>query len=291
MKKDIFNGKIKKEYFSYILAYMIFFIVLFMGIGALCIYASIWGMTTKTSGERLLITSFGVIAFLLVGVYAFLEMLVIRRFPKYKKIRRVLFNSDIYFTDSTSDEYFGGSRTICEQRNNAAFDLVTAFAELEKGMGKKKPIRYTVYGAMSIVMSVIGLVALIVMPFLFDKGIIFPNMSDEIFVFLFILLDLVCIALAIFFLFNALKAGITAQFENHKWTYELYSALVDISVLQNRKKNKFWYDRDQAEQIESLVKSLSENAELKLETRGNKIVSFRVVDTMNNSVRFTGLFT
>ena len=39
-----------------------------------------------------------------------------------------------------------------------------------------------------------------------------------------------------------------------------------------------------------MVKAASENAELKLETKGNKIVSFTVVDTLNNSVRFTGLF-
>ena len=52
-KKDIFNGKIKKEYFSYILGYMIFFALLFVIGGALCIYASIWG----TSGERVLITT------------------------------------------------------------------------------------------------------------------------------------------------------------------------------------------------------------------------------------------
>lgn len=83
MKKDIFHGKIKQEYFSYILGYMIFFVLLFIAIGALCIYASIWGMTTNSSGERLLIASFGVIAFVLASVYVFLEFLVIHNFPKY----------------------------------------------------------------------------------------------------------------------------------------------------------------------------------------------------------------
>ena len=70
LKKDIFKGKIKKEYFSYILVYMIFFVLLFVGVGALCVYASICGMTTNSYGERLLIASFGVIAFVLAGVYA-----------------------------------------------------------------------------------------------------------------------------------------------------------------------------------------------------------------------------
>jgi len=85
--------------------------------------------------------------------------------------------------------------------------------------------------------------------------------------------------------------AIMAPLENYKWIYELYSALVDIAVRKNNKKLKFWYDVDQLEQIKSLVKSASENAELKLETKGSEIVSFTVVDTSNNSVRFKGLFT
>ena len=82
-----------------------------------------------------------------------------------------------------------------------------------------------------------------------------------------------------------------APYENNKWKFELYSSLVDISVRKNNKKHKFWYNVDQLEQIENLVKSASENAELKLETKGNTLVSFTVIDTLNDSVRFTGYFT
>ena len=38
------------------------------------------------------------------------------------------------------------------------------------------------------------------------------------------------------------------------------------------------------------MKSASENAELKLEAKRNKLVSFKVVDTLNQRVIFTGLF-
>ena len=290
MKKDIFNEKIKKEYFSYILGYMIFFVLLFIAIGALCIYASICGMTTNTYGERLLIASFGVIAFVLAGVYVFLELLVIHNFPKYKKIRRILFNSDIYFTDSTSNEYFGGSRTIRGRRNKAAFDMVTTFAEAEKRMGNRKPVRYTVYSALTLIMAVLGLADLIAIPLLYENSTVFSNVSQKVFLFCYLSVGFVCIALAILFLICALKVGIMAPLENHKWTYELYSALVDISVRQNNKKLKFWYNIDQLEQIENLVKSAFENAELKLETTGNTLVSFKVVDTLNQRVIFTGLF-
>lgn len=290
MKKDIFHGKIKQEYFSYILGYMIFFVLLFIAIGALCIYASIWGMTTNSSGERLLIASFGVIAFVLASVYVFLEFLVIHNFPKYQKIRRILFNSDIYFTDSTSSEYLGGSRTLRGRRNKAAFEIVTAIAEAEKEMGDKKPIRYTIYSALALLFSVIGLTVLIALPLLFDSGTIFPNMSDGFFAVLLISVAFVCVSLAIIFFIRAYRIALMAPLENDKWIYELYSVLVDISVRQNNKKLKYWYNIDQFEQIEDLVKSASENAELKLETKGNKLVSFKVVDTLNQRVVFTGLF-
>lgn len=270
---------------------MIFFVLLFVAVGALCIYASIWEMTTNSWGERLLIAFFGVIAFVLAIVYVFLEMLVIRRFPKYKKTRRILFNSDIYFTDSTSDEYLGGSRTIRGRRYKNAFEVITAIAEIEKRMGDRKPIRYKVYSALAHIMAVLGLVVLIAMPLLFDNGAIFPNMPDGIFALLYISVDFVCIVLAIVFLIRTLKVGIMAPYENNKWTYELYSSLVDISVRQNNKKLKFWYNKDQIEQIESLVKSASEKAQLKLITKRNKVVSFMVIDTLNNCVTFTGLFT
>ena len=80
-------------------------------------------------------------------------------------------------------------------------------------------------------------------------------------------------------------------FKEIEWYSPLYFSLVDISIRQNNKKQKFWYDKDQLEQIEKIVNYVSQNAELTLETRGNKIVSFTVIDTLNNSVRFTGYFT
>ena len=89
---------------------------------------------------------------------------------------------------------------------------------------------------------------------------------------------------------NTSKMPPSKAFKKIEWYSPLYMSLVDISVRQNNKKLKFWYDKDQLGQIENLVKSASKNAELKLETKGNKIISFTVVDTLNNSVRFTGLF-
>lgn len=290
MKKDIFNGKIKKEYFSYILGYMIFFMLLFVVGAALCICAFLLEGSFNVSGERVFMVTLGAGLFVLGGGYVFPQLFVIRNFPKYPKFRRIMLNSDIYFTDSTSNEYFGGSRTLRGRRNKAAFEMVTAITEAEKDMGKKKPVRYTVSMVLLILFSVSGLVWLFGALLLFEKGAIFSNISDKIFLFLLFSVDFLFVFLSIIFFVRAYKIALMSPFENFNRKYELYSALVDISVRQNNKKHKFWYDIDQLEQIEKIVKSASENAELKLETKGNKTVSFTVVDTLNNSVRFTGYF-
>ena len=284
MKRDIFHGKIKKEYFSYILVYMIFFLLLLVGVGVLCVCAAVWGMRSNSMEERLLVAAFGAIALVLAAVYLFLELLVIRRFPKYERIRRALFNSDRYFTESHSDEYYGRNR----RGDKAAFELVGVFAEAEKGMGNKRPVRYTVYTALVIAMSVLGLADLVVMPMLYEKSVALADLSDGEFALFYFFVAFMCIALAIFFLSRAFWVAITAPLEQDRWRYELYNALVGMAVRKNKKKLKFWYSTDQLDQIEELVKSASDHAELKLETRGNKLVSFQVVDMSNGRVIFTG---
>ena len=72
--------------------------------------------------------------------------------------------------------------------------------------------------------------------------------------------------------------------------YSLWESLVDISVRKNNKKGKYWYNKDQLERIENLVKSASYDAELKLQTKENKPISFTVFDTLNSRVVFTGYF-
>lgn len=286
MKRDIFHGKIRKEYYSYILVYMIFFLLLLVGVGALCVCAAIWGMKSNSMGERLLIAAFGTVSLVLAFVYLFLELLVIRRFPKYEKIRRALFNSDLYFTESNSTEYYGRNRW----RDKTAFELVGVFTEAEKGMGNKRPVRYTVYIALVIVMSVLGLADLVAMPMLYEKGVALADLSDGEFLLFYFSVAIMCIALAVFFLSRAFWVAITVPVEQGRWKYELYNALVGMAVRKNNKKRKFWYSTDQLDRIEDLVKSASDHTELKLETHGSKLVRFFVVDTADGRVVFTGWF-
>lgn len=284
MKRDIFHGKIKKEYFSYILVYMIFFLLLLVGVGVLCACAAIWGMKSNSMGERLLIAGFGTVTLVLAVVYLYLELLVIRRFPKYERIRRALFNSDRYFTESDSDEYYGRNR----RRDQIAFEMVGVFAEAEKGMGSKRPARYTVYIALVIAMSALGIADLVVMPMLYEEGIALADLSDGEFALFYFFVAILCIALAMFFLSRAFRVALMAPLEQDRWRYELYNALVGMAVRKNNKKLKFWYSTDQLDRIEDLVRSASDHTELKLETKGGKLVSFQVVDMANGRVIFTG---
>lgn len=270
---------------------MIFFLLLFVVGGALCIYVLVSEGSFNVSGERFLLATFGVISFILGGGYVFPQLFVIRNFPKYPRLRRIMLNSDIYFTDSTSNEYFGGTGILRGRRNKAAFDLVTTVAGLEAGMGDKKPIRYTVYSALTLIMAVLGLIGLFAMPLLFENGTISPNMSDGVFAIILISIACVCAALAFFFIVCALNVAIMAPCENNAWCSSLYTSLIDISVRQYHKKHEYRYNADQLEQIENLVKAASDNAELKLPTKGNKLISFTVVDTLYHRRVFKGLFT
>ncbi len=287
-KRDIFNGKIKEEYFSYILGYMIFFVVLFVGVGVLAIGAAIWGMSANSLGERIFMGSMGGSAFALATVYLVLELLVIRSFPKHERLRRILFNSDCYFTESNSKEYYGRNR----RRDRAAFALVTGMAEAEKAMGKRRPVTYTIYCALSILMCVLAGASVAAMVILGENDAKRPEIlrDDLTLLFLFISVVSIFIAVAIFFLLRAYKVALMAPYENEKWRFVLYTSLVDISVRRNNKKHKFWYKSDQLKEIQDLVHSAAENVEFKLERNGDRLISFEVIDTLNDRVVFTGFF-
>ena len=195
-----------------------------------------------------------------------------------------------YFVDSNSKEYYGRTRGNRGRRDRAAFELVTRFADVEKGMGNNKPLKYKIYSFLAILMAVLTLAFLFTVPILFEKGVILSKMSDDFFAFLFISVAIIFLAFAIFFIIRAYYVAIMAPYENLKWKHELYTSLVNISVRKNNKKLKYWYDADQLEQIENLVRDASDEAELKLETKGNRLVSFTVINTLTDNVAFKGWF-
>ena len=86
------------------------------------------------------------------------------------------------------------------------------------------------------------------------------------------------------------KKSIKKLIKRSEWHSRLWVSLEDIAVRKNSKKFKYWYDKDQLEQIENLVKTASVKAELKLIKHRNKPVSFMVIDTFDSKVIFTGDF-
>ena len=146
MKKDIFNGKVKKEYISYLVTSYIVISVLFLPMAGGCVF-----LFVKAPVEGKFLFGLATLACVYLSIInPILTLFVIRQYPKHASLRKSLINSDIYFTDSTSNEYFGGTGTLRGRRNKAAFDLVTAVAELEAGMGDKQPIQYKVHNILSI---------------------------------------------------------------------------------------------------------------------------------------------
>ena len=116
-------------------------------------------------------------------------------------------------------------------------------------------------------------------------------MADDIFCFCCISIAVICVASAIFFLVRALNVAVMAPLADDTWKYELHTSLVNMAVRQNRKKLKFWFDRDQLGQIERMVKVASENAAVVLERKGDRLISFTVMDARSRRVVFTGVFT
>lgn len=80
-------------------------------------------------------------------------------------------------------------------------------------------------------------------------------------------------------------------FVKNEWHSPLYFALIDISVRRNEKKLKFWYSRDQLDKIDAMVKEACENAELLVERKGDRPISFAVNDKLNDRIVFRGYFT
>jgi len=89
---------------------------------------------------------------------------------------------------------------------------------------------------------------------------------------------------------NTAKTPRKKPLKKIEWNYPLYSSLVDIAVRKNYNKCKFWFKKSQLKDIETLVSNASKYTELKLEQDGDRFVSFRVIDTLNDRVIFIGLF-
>ncbi len=86
------------------------------------------------------------------------------------------------------------------------------------------------------------------------------------------------------------KSVSSKEFKKMDELHALYRSLASLSVRRNKKKHKFWYDASQVQEIERVINDATEHAELKLKKKGNRLVSFKVIDALNARVCFVGYF-
>ncbi|MBQ7968431.1 MAG: hypothetical protein IJ292_01230 [Clostridia bacterium] len=206
LKKDLFNGKIKREYVSYIWTTIIIVALVFFGCGGLFLYISLLGNTN--SNTSLLLLVFGIVSYLFGAWYSFGTFFFIRQYPKHKKMIKLFLNSDCYFVDSTSNEYFGENRTIRGHMNKAAFNLVTYTAEQNKDL---EHIRYPkIYGAF-ISLTIIGIFLIFFNIFIVWLALENMNVlplafrSEDVIFTVFIVVEVVDVILSFVFAFRVKK--------------------------------------------------------------------------------------
>jgi len=144
VKKDIFNGNIKREFFSYMLISYAVETVVFCGIGALLILLSF--ANNVTNGAAIFLLMLGIASCVFGVWYIVVSLFVIRTYPKHKRLTRFFFNSDCYFVGSDSKEFWG------HRWGRASFARFTRAAENNKGLEDiKYPKAYKIYGALTAV--------------------------------------------------------------------------------------------------------------------------------------------
>jgi len=277
--KDVFRGNLKKEYRSYIVTSMIFVCVLFclMGVAMAFVAVRMAADDQREWWESVICGALS-IAGLAFGIsYPMLGIFVIRKYPKYKRLRGALFNSDYYFVGDNSKKCNTGS---------AAFGFITDVAEQEQRVGKKLPFKYKLNIFFLFLMFFV-FVACIVGFFLIGAN---QDAMSKVYAeragIVVTLAIFICAALSMLFL----RRAVDALYEVPGWKCKLFTLLTRMAVHKNDKKRKFWYNKTQIGDIEGVLKGLSDDAELLIEEKNGVPSSFKVVEKTSGEVLFEGLF-
>ena len=137
MKKDIFNGKIKKEYVSYLMTSYIVVSVLFLPLAGLFCFLFVH---SPIEGKIICGILF-LICLYLVVINPILTLFVIRQYPKRPKLRKLLLNSEYYFVGNNDRKASGPYR-----RNRAVFNIITYI--IDKKTLKKSEWHYQLYSSL-----------------------------------------------------------------------------------------------------------------------------------------------
>ncbi|MBO5248583.1 MAG: hypothetical protein J6B54_04750 [Clostridia bacterium] len=200
MKKDIFNNNIKHEYISYIWASIFIFAFILIGCGSLLIYAALQKeLGTK---DRSVLMIIGVLAYLCAILHSFLTIFVIRKYPRYTKIRKLFLDSDFYFAESDSHDFHG------HWLKRPAFDTITRIAEGNKGLESiKYPKKYYAYIWCTVIGIVLIFVNLAVSVIILENIEVLPKViQNEVIIFtVFMVAEVFYIVLSFVFAFRVKK--------------------------------------------------------------------------------------
>ena len=143
MKKGLFKGNIKHEYVSYIWTTILLVVFIFVSVGSLLLYGAF--QHELGSADRIGLLVFSIPCYLFGIFYLILTIFVIRKYPKYSKLRKICLNSDYYFVGSDSKDFHG------HWRGRYAFGAVTHIGDQNKGLEDiKYPKKYRVYIALTV---------------------------------------------------------------------------------------------------------------------------------------------
>ena len=200
MKKDLFNSKIKREYLAYIWFTIIFFAFIFIVAGSCLLYSAL--QHESGSVNRIVFLIFSVL-FYLWGIFSFsLTIFVIRKYPKYPKLRRFCLNSDCYFVDCDSKEFHG------HKRGKQTFSLITFYVEQNKDLENiKYPKKYKVYIGLTVISIVFLFINLFGMYFLMKRIPLLPTVlqNEGVIFAVFAIVEILDMVLSFMFAFRVKK--------------------------------------------------------------------------------------
>ena len=124
---------------------------------------------------------------------------VIRKYPKYPKLRRLWLNSDCYFVGSDSKDFHG------HWRGRSSFGAVTHIGDQNKGLeGIKYPKKYRVFIALTVMGSVLAFAYIAIIAVISENITVLPEAirSEGFVCALFIAVEIVNLILTFVFAFR-----------------------------------------------------------------------------------------
>ena len=197
MKKGLFKGNIKHEYVSFVWITILLAVFVFVSVGSLLLYSAF--QHESGSADRIGSIAFSVSCYLIGILYLFLTIFVIRKYPKYPKLRRLCLNSDYYFVGSDSKDFHG------LWRRKLSFNKVTQIGDQNKGLENiKYPKKYRIYIALTVIGIVLMFTYIAITAVILENIEVLPEkVRSEGFVFAtFLVVEMLNMILSLFFSFR-----------------------------------------------------------------------------------------